>query len=55
MKVKEKDECSYSFSNAIRTLVMGYRNTIDVLNIRIHIQDQTESRRSGANLEKGGL
>ena len=22
MKVKEKDECSYSFSNAIRTLVM---------------------------------
>ena len=24
MKTKEKDECSYSFSNAIRTLVMGY-------------------------------
>ena len=22
MKTKEKDECSYSFSNAIRTLVM---------------------------------
>ena len=29
MKTKEKDECSYSFSNAIRTLVMEHRNTID--------------------------
>ena len=31
MKTKEKDECSYSFSNAIRTLVMARCTKKDIL------------------------
>ena len=35
MKTKEKDECSYSVSNAIRTLVM---NTVTELVVRKKIK-----------------
>ena len=38
MKTKEKDECSYSFSNAIRTLVMVRLTGFEPAAFRVRVQ-----------------
>ena len=39
MKTKEKDECSYSFSNAIRTLVMASDCNLDIFAFTLFVTD----------------